>query len=185
MYCRTCVYDLAGLEAGRCPECGRGFDRADPRSYRRRRPGPPWVVGIGFAILIGIIAASGFWAALLPNYGDSRHAAFAFVLGIGLIGGVTSAALAAANRSWLGRAPLLLVGVLCVWFGLFLGSEKYFRVWQSMPDPPDEAFADTAPLGALLAGWMPGLIVVAFAYAVSLVVVIAIGGRAHRERTHA
>jgi len=36
MYCRRCSYDLRHFVEPRCPECGRAFDPADPRSYRRR-----------------------------------------------------------------------------------------------------------------------------------------------------
>ena len=32
-YCRGCGYSLAGLEANRCPECGRTFDPADRRTF--------------------------------------------------------------------------------------------------------------------------------------------------------
>ncbi len=180
MFCRACQYELGGLEAGRCPECGRRFDPVDPKSFRRRRSGPVWLMGIGFACVVGLVAILGFWAALLPDYGGSRHAAFGVLLAIGLVGGVTAAVLGAMNRSWLGRVPLLFIGVLCVWLGLFLGSEKYFRVWQSMPDPPDEAFTDTAPLGALLAGWIPGAVLVGFVFAASLLVVGAWRGRERR-----
>lgn len=35
MYCKDCRYDLRGLEADRCPECGREFDPADARTYDR------------------------------------------------------------------------------------------------------------------------------------------------------
>jgi len=35
MYCKGCRYDLRGLEADRCPECGREFDPADARTYDR------------------------------------------------------------------------------------------------------------------------------------------------------
>jgi hypothetical protein len=51
---------------------------------------------------------------------------------------------------------LLIVGVVAFWAGLFLGSEFGYQAWQSMPDPPDEAFRDTFPLGALVFGWIPG-----------------------------
>ncbi|MDG2020403.1 MAG: hypothetical protein P8J59_00480 [Phycisphaerales bacterium] len=33
MHCRDCQYDLSGLKAGPCPECGRRFDPADPASF--------------------------------------------------------------------------------------------------------------------------------------------------------
>ena len=33
VHCRDCQYDLSGLEAGPCPECGRRFDPADPASF--------------------------------------------------------------------------------------------------------------------------------------------------------
>ena len=116
------------------------------------------------AVAIGIVVILGFRAAYVPDYGHSRHAAFLTIFGIGLAFGTGSAFLAAINRSWLGRVPLLIVGVISVWLGLFLGSDKGFRVWQSMPDPPDEAFADTGPLGALIAGWIPGSIIVGIAF---------------------
>ena len=54
------------------------------------------------------------------------------------------------------QVGIVLVGIIIVWAGLFLGLDIGYREWQRMPDPPDEAFADTAPLGMLLAGWLPG-----------------------------
>lgn len=33
MFCLACDYDLSGLAPGRCPECGRAFDPADPDSF--------------------------------------------------------------------------------------------------------------------------------------------------------
>jgi Leucine-rich repeat (LRR) protein len=42
MYCRTCGYQLAGLSAYRCPECGRPFDPANGRTFLRRPKG--WLV---------------------------------------------------------------------------------------------------------------------------------------------
>lgn len=32
-HCLNCGYDLRGLPEPRCPECGRGFDPDDPRTY--------------------------------------------------------------------------------------------------------------------------------------------------------
>lgn len=168
MYCRACQYELASLRDTVCPECGRPFDPSDPRTFARRRRGPQALIGWGLALAIGVAMILAFRVALIPDYGYSRHAAFLTIFGIGLCLGVAAAVLAACNRSWWGRVPLLLIGILCVWLGLFLGSDHGFRVWQSMPDPPDEAFADTAPLGALLAGWLPGAILVGVAFAAAL-----------------
>lgn len=33
MYCRQCAYPLDGLSEPLCPECGRGFDAGDRRTY--------------------------------------------------------------------------------------------------------------------------------------------------------
>jgi hypothetical protein len=179
MYCRSCQYELVGLNKGRCPECGRPFDPADPTTFQARRRGLHALLGIGLSLVIGIAVVLASWAAMLPGYGYSRHAAFLTVFGIGLFSGLVATGLAAWNRSWLGRIPLLLVGVLCVWLGLFLGSEKYFRVWQGTPNHSDEAYADTAPLGALLFGWAPGAIVVGVVFVLSC---LAFGWRRRRGR---
>ena len=37
-YCRKCGYCLRGVEAERCPECGRSFMPSDPTTYAQRRP---------------------------------------------------------------------------------------------------------------------------------------------------
>jgi Leucine-rich repeat (LRR) protein len=37
-YCKKCGYALVGLESRTCPECGRGFDPANPRSFAKRAP---------------------------------------------------------------------------------------------------------------------------------------------------
>lgn len=42
MYCRGCGYSLIGLGARACPECGLGFDPADPGSYEVCWP-PIWM----------------------------------------------------------------------------------------------------------------------------------------------
>ncbi|MCA9269638.1 MAG: hypothetical protein KDA41_14250 [Planctomycetales bacterium] len=51
---------------------------------------------------------------------------------------------------------LLLVGVLTFWATLFFAADRGYRAWQSMPNPPGEAFSDASVVGALVAGWLPG-----------------------------
>lgn len=51
---------------------------------------------------------------------------------------------------------LLVVGVLAFWAGVFIGSDLGYRAWQTMPNPPEEAFSDASALGALVFGWLPG-----------------------------
>ena len=51
---------------------------------------------------------------------------------------------------------LLFTGVFAFWSAVFIGSELGYRAWQSMPDPPEEAFSDASALGALVLGWLPG-----------------------------
>lgn len=38
MYCRTCKYDLRGQVEPRCPECGRGFEPGNPKTYSLTKP---------------------------------------------------------------------------------------------------------------------------------------------------
>ncbi|MDG1359963.1 MAG: hypothetical protein P8P71_05930 [Phycisphaerales bacterium] len=62
MHCHGCQYDLTGLAAGACPECGRRFDPADPATFaaangfehRRRQV----VIGMAAA---GLLAAMVVW----------------------------------------------------------------------------------------------------------------------------
>jgi hypothetical protein len=38
VFCKGCGYALVGLESTKCPECGRGFDLANRRTFARRPP---------------------------------------------------------------------------------------------------------------------------------------------------
>ncbi|MCA9135277.1 MAG: hypothetical protein KDB00_00925 [Planctomycetales bacterium] len=79
-----------------------------------------------------------------------------FLIGL-LIAGVLS--LVAGTRSGCLVPGLLVVsGVVVFWVALFAGSDMGYRAWQSMPDPPDEAFSDASAMGALVLGWFPGLV---------------------------
>lgn len=69
--CRGCTYDLQGLPAGVCPECGRAFDPADPatfwdlvsrhRTQRRRR------TRIGAIALVAVSLAAMFMYGIIPR----------------------------------------------------------------------------------------------------------------------
>lgn len=160
MNCLTCEYRLAGLDSDRCPECGRRFDPADSSTFDAHRRGPRALVGFGLAILVLGLAVLGLWLTVPLQGLQSRFVAFWLVFGVGLALGFAAAVLAGWNRSWLGRIPLLFVGTIAVWAGLALGHDKYYRVWQAMPNAPDEAYSDAGPSGTLIAGWIPGGILV-------------------------
>lgn len=68
MHCRRCEYDLTGLPAGACPECGRPFDPADERSFAAH----PGAAPRGLKVLIGVLAAL---AIVLPGRAAVTHAA--------------------------------------------------------------------------------------------------------------
>jgi len=62
-FCRGCGYALIGLESRLCPECGRGFDPANPRTFAKRPPRPWfWRWGrrvLGMMLLLGISCGVG------------------------------------------------------------------------------------------------------------------------------
>lgn len=59
------------------------------------------------------------------------------------------------KRLLAGLAPLLL-GVVIGWFALAGGTMWGYTAWQTIPDPPAEAFADGAKLTAsVMVGWLP------------------------------
>ena len=65
----------------------------------------------------------------------------------------------------------VLFGIAVLWAGIFLGTHFGYGAWQTMPDPPEEAFADGAQLtGSLLLGWLPaGMIACAWWGGLSLI----------------
>jgi hypothetical protein len=67
MYCRKCGYQLVGLSANRCPECGRVFDPTDPRTFHRRAREPGlwrWMRRIALLMLTLVLLAGGGWGWL-------------------------------------------------------------------------------------------------------------------------
>lgn len=55
------------------------------------------------------------------------------------------------------RLVFLGAAILVLWGAMFVGAEVGYSAWQSIPDPPNEAFSDTGPIFFLLAGWLPSL----------------------------
>ena len=66
--CLQCGYTLYGLSGGICPECGRNFDPADPKTvdtvrrtrYRLRRLRRRLAV-VAIAVLVALFAPQGIW----------------------------------------------------------------------------------------------------------------------------
>lgn len=167
MHCFACYYDLRCAPSATCPGCGRPFDPDDTRTYSRRRR-PSLLVGLLFPITLTAIAFPALGFAFKINYVSERHLAFRMILGIGLPLGMTTSIMAALNRFLLVRILMLFVGILSVWAGLFLASDKFYRVWQASPNASSEAQADTGPIGALLAGWVPGTVFVGIIYVLAI-----------------
>jgi hypothetical protein len=97
-----------------------------------------------------------------------HHTTFAVIYGAGLLLAIGLAAAAARpSRVWI-RVLGLAASIGLLWFALLLATHMHYGVWQSMPDPPEEAFADGAKLvTALVAGWLPALPICGAAFLVS------------------
>ncbi len=92
-----------------------------------------------------------------------------------LVGG-SLAWFAATRKNLFATLPLLLAAVVVVWFSLAAGVHFGYGAWQSIDNPPDEAFADGANLiGSVMFGWMPAGVFC------GVVLVLA---RVLRQRTH-
>ncbi len=66
--CRGCFYILENLPAGRCPECGRPFDPADPATVTRRPPFVWWTYWLPPLLLAGV-GGGVVWAVLVLAVG--------------------------------------------------------------------------------------------------------------------
>ena len=63
--CLTCGYLLRGLDEPVCPECARGFDPEDPKTYNTDPPGRLRRRLIMWAIILALIGGAGY--ALWPQ----------------------------------------------------------------------------------------------------------------------
>jgi len=58
------------------------------------------------------------------------------------------------------RKAVLAAAVVVLWLALIVGVETGYHAWQSIPNPPEEAFSDTGgPFVVLFLGWLPSLVV--------------------------
>ena len=84
------------------------------------------------------------------------HETFLPIFLLGCVIAAVASLLAGRMSGCAGPGALLGVGVLAFWSAVFIGSDLGYRAWQSMPDPPEEAFSDASAAGALVFGWLPG-----------------------------
>ena len=92
------------------------------------------------------------------------HEVFFPIFGVGCLLALIASYIAARNSGIVVPGLILVAGIVALWASLFFGSAYGYQAWQSIPDPPEEAFSDTAPLGALLLGWIPGGLFCGFAF---------------------
>ena len=89
------------------------------------------------------------------------------ILGAACVIAAIASYLAARTSGVLLPGVLLITGVVAIWAALFVGSDLGYRAWQSIPDPPREAFSDAFPTGAALFGWLPSAVFCWFVFALA------------------
>ena len=60
-------------------------------------------------------------------------------------------------KSQVTRGLFLGVGILLMREGYLMGVERGYSIWQSLPNPPDEALSDTDAAAGLFLSWLPSL----------------------------
>lgn len=102
------------------------------------------------------------------------------IFGCGVLVATCVSLYAGKARGWVMPLLCLMGGVLSFWGTLFVGSEVGYQMWQRLPEPPPEAFADTFPMGALLAGWLPGALYCGFLFGITKLILFLVPKREPR-----
>lgn len=55
MRCKACDYPLTNLAEHRCPECGRAFDLANPKTFRGEPKEPSRWIGYVMLMLVALM----------------------------------------------------------------------------------------------------------------------------------
>jgi hypothetical protein len=118
MYCRQCSYDLHAIPSSRCPECGRGFDPSNPKSFRKRpqTTGGRWlrralVAVVVLTALIGGPLGWVYWGWCEEKTVISRLQTDGFVVNtVPLLPPRVSRLLPNRIRPWLDRADEVFFG---------------------------------------------------------------------------
>ena len=123
MRCLDCKYSLVGLKEPVCPECGRGFDPADPGTFvgpiprwvlRADRPLKRWQVAAAFAVPFLVWCAEaanvqvGYWDPKRDEFKVLAAIVPIFVLGMG---GVRAATAIIVARKRGAKTPVRR----CIW----------------------------------------------------------------------
>ena len=157
MYCRSCDYNLAGIPAGKCPECSTAFDPADPTSYEARPSSvarqQQYVVGIGLVVVMGAVVWIGFHNFLAPF--------FLLVGAVGLIAVVAGIRLrpSAPSRALLLLALLPMLTMLGLFYSLAVHMHQHLGSWPKSIGT--EGFPPPLQIHADAAYWYFGLLVLA------------------------
>lgn len=96
----------------------------------------------------------------------------------GLLLGLGLASLAGWIKNFWWSVPLFFIAVILLWASLAIGVHEGYGAWQSMPNPPDEAFADGANLiGSLMFGWLPSGLLCTAAFLITKLVATGVRKR--------